>query len=141
VQEDETSSLSVPRLGLPSLDLTQMRNTMGTGYSPTSPAFPRPDRLQTSDRQLSDTEDESTSPVRTWSSIGGPDSQISTSAITSELYIDIQSQSNIRSQPLDEEEANQVVQSLSHSAWGGAIRSPTRSRTGRSENSAGSDNR
>jgi hypothetical protein len=46
--------------------------------------------------------------------------------------------SNIRSQPMDESETSQVVQSLGTSAWGGAIRS-TPTRTMRSGKSAGSN--
>ena len=34
-----------------------------------------------------------------------------------------------RSQPMDEDEANQVVQSLNQSAWQGAIRDPGHSRS------------
>lgn len=79
VVEASESNLSIPaRTALPSLDLTQMRRDMGTGYSEPSPTDWR-GRLQPSPTQRSDTEDGTSPPGRTWSSIGGPDSQIATS--------------------------------------------------------------
>jgi hypothetical protein len=80
VDESETSLLDVPSVAQPSLDLTQMRDAMGAGYSPTQLAF--------SDRLFGqpDTEEHSSS-SRSWSNIGGPDSHIATSAVTPELYI------------------------------------------------------
>ena len=81
VEESEATSLAVPRLALPSLDLTQMRD-LGSGYSsnvsdqtPTTVDFPR---LELSDGG---------SPVRSWSNIGGPESQIATSSGVSELFV------------------------------------------------------
>jgi hypothetical protein len=78
VEESEATSLAVPRPALPSLDLTQMRD-LGSGYSPnvspTTVDFPR---LELSDGG---------SPVRTWSNIGGPESQIATSSGVSELFV------------------------------------------------------
>jgi len=126
VEESETSMLDVPRVAQPSLDLTQMRNAMGAGYSPTTPAFTRADRLYTTES------DEQDSQIRSWSNIGAPGSSIATSAVTSEL-----------SQPMDAHEASQIVQSLNTSAWGGAIRSPAGSRhsPGPSDGSGGSDAR
>lgn len=85
VEEPEPQSLPAPRPALPSLDLTQMRNDMGTGYSPTSPSF-GPGPLQTRYSPQSDGEDEPNSSFRKWSNIGGPESQIATSAVHSELY-------------------------------------------------------
>ena len=134
VQESDTSALSIPRPSLPSLDLTQMRHDVGTGYSS---VFEGQDRLQPSYSPQSDVEDEASSLGRTWSTIGGPDSQIATSGVNSELYIPKILISNSRSQEIDENETSQVMQSLSRSAWRGAIR-PT-SRGGRSDRSAGSD--
>jgi len=86
VVEASESSLSTPaRTALPSLDLTQMRRDMGTGYSEPSPTYGR-GRLQLSPTQRYDVEDGAGPPGRTWSSIGGPDSQIATS-INTELYV------------------------------------------------------
>lgn len=84
VEEPELPNLSVPR-PMPSLDLTQMRNDMGAGYSPTSPTFGQ-ESLQVRYSPQSDGEDESSSPFRTWSSIGGPESQIATSTVQSGMY-------------------------------------------------------
>jgi hypothetical protein len=81
VEESEMSSLSVPRPAHPSLDLTQMRHAMGAGYSPTSPSFSGSDRLLRSD------DGEQGSGAKSWSNIGAPGSQISTSAVDSELYV------------------------------------------------------
>ena len=138
VQESDTSAPSIPRPTLPSLDLTQMRHNTGAGYSP---VFEGQDRLQPSYSPQSDVEDEANSPVRTWSTIGGPDSQIALSGGNSELYIPKIPISNSRSQEMDENEASQVVQSLNQSAWRGAIRSTSRptSRGGGSDRSGGSD--
>ena len=72
---------------MPSLDLTQMRDNMGSRYSPTSPSFDGQERLHAYSPHQSDTEDESRSPARTWSTIGGPESNIATSAVNSELYV------------------------------------------------------
>jgi hypothetical protein len=134
VEESETSMLDVPRVAQPSLDLTQMRNAMGAGYSPTTPAFTRADRMYTTES------DEQDSQIRSWSNIGAPGSSIATSAVTSELYVSSECL-NIRSQPMDAHEASQVVQSLNTSAWGGAIRSPAVSRhsPGPSDGSGGPD--
>ena len=85
VEESEIASPTVPRPALPSLDLTQMRNNVGAGYSLNSPTFGHDDRLPVYQYQPSDSEDESGSPVRTWSNIGGPESRIATSPVTSEL--------------------------------------------------------
>lgn len=139
VQESDTSTPSMLRPTLPSLDLTQMRDNMGAGYSP---VLDGQDRLHPSYSPQSDVEDEAGSPVRTWSTIGGPDSQIASAQGNSELYTTKIPISNNRSQKMDENEANQVVQSLNQSAWRGAIRSsPSRptSRGGGSDISAGSD--
>lgn len=139
VEESEATSLSVPRPALPSLDLTQMRE-ISTGYSsnlsgpsPTSSDLPR---LGLSDG--------GSSPIRTWSNLGAPDSQIATSSGVSELLTPLIGHLMCSSQPMDEAEANQVVQSLNQSAWGGAIRSnPSRSRasTENEKSSAGTDAR
>jgi hypothetical protein len=136
VEESETSMLNVPRVAQPSLDLTQMRNAMGAGYSPTTPAFTRTDRLYITES------DEQDSQIRSWSNIGAPGSSIATSAVSSELYVSSECP-NIRSQPMDAHEASHVVQSLNTSAWSGAIRTPAGSRhsPGRSDGSAGSDAR
>jgi len=139
VQESDTPALSIPRPTLPSLDLTQVRQDMGAGYSS---GFDGQERLQPSYSPQSDVEDEASSPVRTWSTLGGPDSQIAMSAGNSELYIPKIPISNGRSQEMDENEASQVVQSLSQSVWRGVIgSSPARptSRGERSDRSAGSD--
>jgi len=112
VEESETSMLSVPRVTQPSLDLTQMRNDVGAGYSPTTPAFSTSDRLYTQSNDAGQS-----SQIRSWSNLGAPDSQISTSEVHSEM-----------SQPMDEDEAHKVVQSLNQSVWGDAIRPPTRGR-------------
>lgn len=85
VEETETSSLSVPRAAMPSLDLTQMRN-LGAGYSSTRPVFRQEDRLQVQGSSQSESDDESDSRGRTWSNLGAPDSQVATSAGQSELY-------------------------------------------------------
>jgi hypothetical protein len=85
VEESEPSSLPVPRPAMLSLDLTQMRNDMGTGYSPTSPSFGR-DPLQTRSSPQSAGDDDSNSPFKTWSNIGGPESQVVASAAQPELY-------------------------------------------------------
>jgi hypothetical protein len=87
VEESETSLLSVPRAAMPSLDLTQMRNDMGTGYSPTRPAFSQEDRLQVQGISPSGSEDESESHPRSWSNLGAPDSQIATISTQSDLYL------------------------------------------------------
>ena len=139
VQESDTSTPSIPRPTLPSLDLTQMRDNMGAGYSPVLDGH---DRLHPSYSPQSDVEDEANSPARTWSTIGGPDSRMASAGGNSELYTPKIPISNNRSQEMDENEANQVVQSLNQSVWRGAIRSsPSRptSREGRSDISAGSD--
>ena len=89
VEESESASLGIPnpRLALPSLDLTYMRGNMGSSYSPEgSPIhIPLRDRSQGLHSPVSP-EDENASPIRTWSNIGGPDSQIATSTGNSELY-------------------------------------------------------
>jgi hypothetical protein len=85
VQESESSSLSVPRPAFPSLDLTQMRDDMGTGYSPNPSHIGSSVALQSPWTQQSETDDVANSPVRTWSNIGGPQSRIATSAGNSEL--------------------------------------------------------
>jgi hypothetical protein len=82
----EESEASIPRPTLPSLDMTHMRDDMGAGYSPSS-NFDGQERLQASPVHQSDTEDESRSPARTWSSIGRPQSNITISANDPELYI------------------------------------------------------
>ena len=79
VQESEATSLAVPRPALPSLDLTQMRE-LGKGYSSN---VSRQDSTSSELPRLGLTDEGS--PVRTWSSIGNPDSQIATSAGVSEL--------------------------------------------------------
>jgi hypothetical protein len=81
VEESETSLLSVPRAGMPSLDLTQMRN-LG---SPTRPAFGQQDRLQVQGSSRSESDDESDPHGRTWGNLGAPDSQLSTTTGQSEL--------------------------------------------------------
>jgi hypothetical protein len=138
VQESDTSALSMPRPTLPPLDLTQLRSNTGAGYSP---VFEGQDRLQPSYSPQSEVDDEASSPVRTWSTIGGPDSQVALAGDNSELYIPKTSISNSRSQEMDENEANQVVRSLNQSAWRGAIHSTSRptSRGGGSDRSGGSD--
>ena len=139
VQETDTSARSVPRPTLPSLDLTQMRNTFGAGCSS---GFVGQDRLQPSYSPQSDAGEEAGSSARSWSSIGGPESQIASSGGSPELYIPKNPQSNNRSHPMDEDEASQVVQSLNQSAWGGAIRSTSTRATARGRRlgrSAGSD--
>jgi hypothetical protein len=83
----EESNTSTPRPALPSLDMTHMRYGMGAGYSPTSSNFDGQERLQAHPVQQSDTEDESRSSARTWASIGGPQSNIASPAVDSELYI------------------------------------------------------
>ena len=84
VEESETSNLPASRPPLPSLDLTQIRNT-GGGYSPTSPTSRGQSRLHALYSQQSDAEDEEGSLVRTWSNIGAPGSQIATSEVNTEL--------------------------------------------------------
>ena len=90
VEESESASLGIPnpRFALPSLDLTHMRGKMGTGYpSDVSPTHsPAQDRSQGLHSPVSSPEDEIPSPIKTWSNIGGPESQIATSTGTSELY-------------------------------------------------------
>jgi len=81
VDESEATSLAVPRPALPSLDLTRIRD-LGSGYSSnvseqTSTSVELP-RLGLSDGG---------SPVRTWSNIGGPESQIATSSGRAELFV------------------------------------------------------
>ena len=136
VEESESAGpeISNPRLALPSLDLTYMRGNTGAGYSPeVSPThIPVRDRSQGLHSPQSSPE-ESPWPIRTWTSLGAPDSQIAMSTGSSELYSLLRGpQANFRSQPMDENEANQVVRSLNQSAWGGAIRgSPSRSQHSR----------
>lgn len=87
VEESEASILPNPRPALPSLDLTQMRDNTGAGYYPTSSNFDGQDQLHAPSSQHSEAEDDLPSPTRTWSTIGGPESNIATSAAaTSELY-------------------------------------------------------
>jgi hypothetical protein len=128
VQESDAPVLSIPRPSLPSLDLTQMRDDMGEGYSS---GFEGQDRLQPSYSQQSDVQDEGSSPGRSWSTIGGPDSQIALSGENSELYIPKIPISNNRSHEMDENEAIQLVQSLTQSAWRGAIPAGSTSKGGR----------
>ena len=85
VEEPQSSSLSIPRTALPSLDLTHLRHNMGAGYSPTSPSFDAQDRLHVYYSPNSDAEDESFSAGSTWSNLGGPDSHIATSSGNVEL--------------------------------------------------------
>ena len=86
VEESELSGLSIPTSRpMPSLDLTQMRNNSGAGYSPVEPNYSRQDHLQARYYpQQSDSEDESGSQI-SWANIGGPESQIATSTGHSEL--------------------------------------------------------
>jgi len=120
VHEDELSGLSVPRPALPSLDLTQMRREGGTGYSPTSPVFPGQLSIQLSPVQDDDIVERSSTELRSWSSIVGPDSHLTPS--DGQLYTFLIEFSDNRSQPLDEEEASQVARSLGESVWSDAIR-------------------
>ena len=82
VQEDEASTLSVPRPALPSFDLTQMR----VRYSPTSPVFPGQSSIQPSPTEASDIVERSSGEIRSWSNIGGPESHVATPAANTELY-------------------------------------------------------
>ena len=138
VQESEAMSLSLPRPALPSLDLTQMRE-IGHGYSSSlsglSPTSSDGPRLGSSDG--------GSSPIRMWSNLGAPDSQIATSSGGSELFVPLNLSANCSSQPMDEAEASQVVQSLNQSAWSSAIRSTSRSGTssGNGKGAAGTDAR
>ena len=139
VEESESASLGIPnpRFALPSLDLTHMRGNMGTGYSSdVSPThIPAQDRSQGLHSPVSSPEDEIPSPIKTWSN--------------RHIYRNFRivfpiktPQTNHRSQPMDETEANQVVQSLNQSVWGGAIQgSPSRSKHSRkgSDRSDGRD--
>jgi len=79
VEESEATSLAIPRPALPSLDLTQMRD-LGAGYSSNDS---RQDSTSPESSRLGVTE--GGSPVRMWSNIGGPDSQIASTSGVSEL--------------------------------------------------------
>lgn len=85
VEESESAGLAVPRPAFPSIDLTQMRNTMGTGYMSHQSDVGQAGGLQSPSSQQSDRDPGVNSPARTWSSIGGPESQIARSHSTSRL--------------------------------------------------------
>ena len=86
VQESETSGLSVPRPALPSLDLTNLRRDMGSGYSPMSPLFSGQSSIQPSPVHGLDVVERSSSENRSWSNLGGPDTNLTASAANTELY-------------------------------------------------------
>ena len=85
VEETDSSQAPFIRPPLPSLDLTQMRDDMGSGYASSSGAFGEGDhQLRVSFYSpQSDSEDESASPGRRWANIGGPESQM---AAGTQLY-------------------------------------------------------
>jgi hypothetical protein len=85
VQDDELSRLSVPRNTLPSLDLTQVRRERGGEFSPTSPVFPGQSSVQLSPTHAYDTVERSSSELRSWSNLGGPESHLTRSPSNAEL--------------------------------------------------------
>jgi len=90
VEESESEILDIPRAPMPSMDLTQMRTDMGTGYysnySPTSPAFDGQEQLHVSSSGAqSDNEDDSPSAPRTWTTIGADSNLTASSGV--QLYV------------------------------------------------------
>jgi hypothetical protein len=141
VELSDPAQATASRPPLPSLDLTQMRDDMGSEY-PSSPQAPGERDHQLRPRisiysPKSDAEEESSSPSKRWSNIGAPDSQMANTS-TSPLYTCLMRCADIRSPTIDVAQASQIIQSLSTSAWGGAIRSRSRPSTADSDQSGGS---